>query len=146
MKNLNIILVLTFILSSCSSINSRGQYVDDKQVTTIAILKSTKVNIIENFGTPNIIPDYNKNVWYYVSRSMKDNNIKKPQTLSQRILIVKFNDNGLVIDFQVIETKDLPDITLSSEKTEIEGTNQGAIMQYIKNIGKFNTKAGKKRK
>ncbi len=146
MKNLYILIVLTLTLSGCASINSRGHYVDDKQISTIKTFKSTKKDIIDNLGTPNIISDYNKNTWYYVSRSMKDGNIKKPETLSQRILIIEFDNKDLVIKFKVLDAKKVPEISISSDKTPVDGANQGAIIQYVKNIGKFNSKSNKKKR
>jgi outer membrane protein assembly factor BamE (lipoprotein component of BamABCDE complex) len=145
MKKLGIIIASLFIISGCASNTNRGQYVEDAKVARIKISKTTKEDLVENCGTPSFVSEFNKNKWYYVSRANKSNFLNRPKTLSQRVLIVEFDNNNLVSYFEIQDNKNV-NITLSGDKTLVAGTEKGLVSSYFSNIGKFSKSDKKKRK
>jgi outer membrane protein assembly factor BamE (lipoprotein component of BamABCDE complex) len=146
MRKLGIIVTYLFIMSGCANTNTRGQYIDDNQINDIKLSATSKDDLIENFGTPSFVSDSNKNKWYYVSRLTKSNFLNRPKTISQRVLIVDFNNKNFVSSFELKDNEHLNNVKLTNEKTIIEGTEKGLINAYFSNIGKFSKSDKKKRK
>jgi hypothetical protein len=147
MKNLGIAaLFVLLIAGGCASKNNIGHYVEDKQISDIKILNTTKEEILNRIGSPSIISDYDKNTWYYISRNTKSRISSTQKLVSQRMLVLQFNESDKVSDIKFIEDKSLPNPHISKDTTVVDGTDKGAIISYIHNIGRFVPKSGKKKK
>ena len=102
--------------------------------------------MVELIGTPTYVPDYSKNTWYYIQRSLAKRAWFNPKVIKQRIVKVVFNGDkvqeaGLLNDSQNEE------ISTQSSYTQTYGTQQNGVQKFVKNIGRFNkTTDGTKRK
>jgi outer membrane protein assembly factor BamE (lipoprotein component of BamABCDE complex) len=133
-------------LAGCQSIDVRGQFVSDEAIKQINSQQPTKVELIALVGTPTYVPDYSKNTWYYIQRSLAKRAWFDPKVVKQRIVKVVFNGDkvqeaGLLSDGQNEK------ISSQSNYTQTYGTQQNGIQKFVKNIGRFNkTTDGTKRK
>lgn len=131
-------------LSSCQTIDVRGQYIDDNAVSQLENKKLTKDQVIDLIGTPTIVPDYTPDTWYYVQRSLARRAWLTPKVIEQRIVKIRFN-NGITAEVAVLNDLHQEEIKVISEHTRTYGTEQNSIQKFIKNIGRFNkTTDGKK--
>ncbi len=138
--------IFLILLAGCQSIDVRGQFVSDEAIKQINSQQPNKVELIALVGTPTYVPDYSKNTWYYIQRSLAKRAWFDPKVVKQRIVKVVFNGDkvqeaGLLSDSQNEE------ISSQSDYTQTYGTQQNGIQKFVKNIGRFNkTTDGTKRK
>jgi len=138
--------IFLILLAGCQSIDVRGQFVSDEAIKQINSQHPNKVELVGLVGTPTYIPDYSKNTWYYIQRSLAKRAWFDPKVVKQRIVKVVFNGDkvqeaGLLSDGQNEE------ISSQSNYTQTYGTQQNGIQKFVKNIGRFNkTTDGTKRK
>jgi len=138
-----LIIISLLILPGCKTIDSRGQYVDDKQITTLENKNLTKNDVTELIGLPTIVPDYTPNTWYYVSRSLERKIFTQPKVVSQRVVKVTFDHDRLDM-VEVIDDSHNHDIKTVVEYTRSLGTDENVLQQFTKNFGRFNQSKKKK--
>lgn len=137
-------LLLLLTLTSCKTIYSRGQYVDDAQVDSLMNKKMTKEEITEMLGSPTLVSDYSKDTWYYAQRNLLQRAWLKPKVVSQRVVQIDFAKN-VTSKVEVFNDADIKDIVVASEYTKSPGTEKNALQSFVRNFAKFN-KAKKKKK
>jgi len=117
---------LFLIITNCSSnkvANNHGFSSLDAKFNKITINKTNKNDIIKIIGPPSSISNFNKNKWFYIQR-MKQNQslfklgIKKIE--KNNILIVKFNNRGLLTEKKILKLSDMNDIKYVEDITEKE--------------------------
>ena len=139
-------LIFLILLAGCQSIDVRGQFVSDEAIKQINSQLPNKTQLVRLIGTPTYVPDYSKNTWYYIQRSLAKRAWFNPKVIKQRIVKVVFNGDkvqeaGLLNDSQNEE------ISTQSSYTQTYGTQQNGVQKFVKNIGRFNkTTDGTKRK
>lgn len=136
---------ILFILSSCQTLDIRGQYVDDNSLIQLEKKKMTKNEVIELIGTPTIVPDYTPDTWYYVQRTLARRAWLTPKVIEQRVVEVKFNKKDMVDDVIVYNNSHIDKIHIVNEYTKSSGTDMNGVQKFVKNIGRFN-KTGSKNK
>ena len=131
-------LLLCFSMFSCSHNITRGSILYDSYLKLLE-KQMTKDQIINIIGPPAIISDYpDNNTWYYVARYMKQSSIGKPVLLSQKLLVLNFDQDSLLKEFVFKERDDLPHIMPVSTKIIEEGATNEIIEHFIKNLARFN--------
>ena len=137
---------ILFLLCSCQTIESRGQFIDNNLLSTLETRKLNKAGVEDLIGTPTIVPDYTPNTWYYVQRSLSKRAWFKPKVIEQRIVKITFNQNDLIEEVQLLNDSHNDDIHIISEYTKTYGTELNGLQKFVKNIGRFNkTTSGKKK-
>jgi len=150
MKSLIISFFLTitalFALSSCRTLDIRGQYVDDEALKQLENKKLTKFEVENLIGTPTIIPDYSEDSWYYIQRTLDRRAWLDPKVVEQRIVKVKFDKRGIIEEVTLLDDLHKDGINIISEYTKAYGTELNPMQKFVKNIGRFNkTTDGKKK-
>lgn len=133
-----ILLILSFILSSCQTIDIRGQYIDDHLISQFDNKKLTKDEVLNLIGSPTIEPDYSPGTWYYIQRSLARRLWFSPQVVEQRIVKIKFNQNDQVEQVAILNDCHNDEIKFLSKYTKTYGTELNPIQKFIRNIGRFN--------
>lgn len=142
----SVIFSILFLLSSCQTIESRGQFIDDNLLSTLEAKRLNKSGVEELVGTPTIIPDYTPNTWYYIQRTMGKRAWFEPKVIEQRIVKVTFNRNNLVEEVKLLNDSHNDEINIITEYTKTYGTELNWLQKYVKNFGRFNqTTKGKKK-
>ena len=138
--------IFLILLAGCQSIDVRGQFVSDEAIKQINSQQPTKVELIALVGTPTYVPDYSKNTWYYIQRSLAKRAWFDPKVVKQRIVKVVFNGDK-VQEAGLLSDGKNEKISSQSNYTQTYGTQQNGIQKFVKNIGRFNkTTDGTKRK
>jgi len=134
-----------FVLSSCQTLDIRGQYVDDTTVKGIERKKLSKSEVENLLGTPTIIPNYSSDTWYYIQRILARRAWFDPKVVEQRIVKVKFDKHDILEEATLlIDSQE--EINIISEYTKAHGTELNSVQRFVKNIGRFNkTTDGKKK-
>ncbi len=143
-KPYNLLAILAFLaftlfsLSSCKTIDSHGQYVEDSAIQQLENKRLTKEEVINLIGTPTVVPDYMPDTWYYIQRSLARRAWFTPKVEEQRIVKIKFSPKDTVQEVLVMNELTGEDVKVISEYTETYGTEQTGIQKFIRNIGRFN--------
>ena len=143
MKKLLITLSL-IVLSGCQTIDSRGQFIDDSQVSKLENKNLTKNEVINLLGSPTMTPDYSSDTWYYASMSLARKTWTMPKVRSERLVKITFIGDR-VSGVEVSDNSRQGEINVVKEYTRSKGTEQNPMQRFVKNFGRFN-KSSKKNK
>jgi outer membrane protein assembly factor BamE (lipoprotein component of BamABCDE complex) len=132
--------VATFTLGACEEqINVRGNLPHADDIAKIKKGFHKKTDIENLLGTPSAVATFKKETWYYIGGRVKTLSFFKPEFIEQKIVIVKFNDAGVV---EAVEARDAPtnkEIKLVERETPTKGKELTVIQQLIGNVGRFAT-------
>lgn len=131
-------IVCLLLISGCQSMDVRGQYIDDKQISVLEDQKLTKDQVVELLGSATLVPEYTPNTWYYAERAMQRRAWFQPKVISQRVVVVKFNEDNRVKEVEVLNDTHSNDIHVVSEYTKSLGNEENPLQQFVRNIGRFN--------
>ncbi|MDA9163753.1 outer membrane protein assembly factor BamE [Rickettsiaceae bacterium] len=131
-------IIILLGLAGCQSIDVRGQFVSDKAIQEINTKKLGKKEVVNLIGTPTYTPDYSKNTWYYIQRSMARRAWFTPTVNHQRVVKVIFAGNNKALRAVLIEGEQNEKISAVSNYTKAHGTEKNGIQKFVKNIGRFN--------
>ena len=128
-------LFILVLIYSCSPINKQHGYLLDDllissdKISKFEINKTSRNEIYSAMGSPSIeIRDIN-NIWIYLI-SLKEKNIfENDELLFQNIYRFTFNDNGFLIDKQVLSQENFNYIIFASEKTKVNRDAYGITDQ-----------------
>ncbi|PCJ27134.1 MAG: cell envelope protein SmpA [Rickettsiales bacterium] len=130
--------ILLLVLTGCQTIDVRGQFVSDTAIEKLSAQKPTKQEVTDMIGSPTYIPDYSKNTWYYIQRSLARKAWFTPKVTEQRIIKITFNSKDKLKKVQLLENLQNENISAKSQFTKTHGTEKSGIQTFVKNIGRFN--------
>jgi len=142
---LKIIFLALFSLavSACQYHVHSGTLVTDEQISEIDKKSFTKSEIEEKLGSPNIIPDYSKDTWYYVHRNMTRRAFFMPVVQEQKVVRLSFV-NDILAEVESVDNKHNPNIVVVKDYITTKGTEMNPVQEYIRNFGRFNRSSKKK--
>ena len=120
MKNLRLIIIfLFFIISSCTQ-TFQNNGLSEKKIENfdIQIGKTSKKNLIENYGPPMFENVFNDNVIYYVSHRTSYKTFNKRKTRKLSVLEIKLDDKNIVQKFKKYSDKDSFDLQVSKNQDD----------------------------
>ncbi|HEU0218693.1 MAG TPA: outer membrane protein assembly factor BamE, partial [Stellaceae bacterium] len=87
---------------------------------------------------------FDDNVWYYISRRIKQVAFFKPEVLDQQVYIVNFDDKGVVRDLGHKTLDDARAVTPAPGATPAPGRELSFMEQLLGNVGRFGGSGGAK--
>ena len=138
---MRIILIFLFLfILNCSTnkvSNNHGFIFLQSKFEKISINKTNKNDIINIIGPPSSISNFDKNKWFYIQRiktnqSLFKLGIKKIET--NNILIVKFNDRGMLIDKNLLNINSMNDLKFSKDITEKDFTQNDLLFKIFSSL------------
>jgi outer membrane protein assembly factor BamE (lipoprotein component of BamABCDE complex) len=130
-------------LSACStSVEQRGNLPPPDGIAQIHPGKTTKDEVVKILGTPSSVSVFNDKDWYYISSRTKQFSFFDPKVLDQQVLIVDFNNDGIVkaVDHKTLQ--DGKEVVPIARATPAPGRELTFFEQLIGNLGKFNGGGG----
>ena len=118
-----LILLLLFFTLSCSLNkvkNNHGVISLKDKFNKINVNQSNKNDIINILGPPSTKSSFDNNVWIYIERKKTNQSIYKlgiKKISKNNVLIVKFNNRGLVSEKNLLNFDNMNDLTTSDKKT-----------------------------
>lgn len=125
-------------LAACSpTTNVRGHVMDERLVNAIQPGVDDQASVRAMLGTPSVMGTFNGNRWYYVSRTTETLAFFRPDVLDHKVVMVAFDDSGVVRDVQRSGIEQTQKIDPVNDKTPTRGRELGFWEQIFGNIGRF---------
>ena len=138
MKTIALLLGTMALVGACSPMQSqRGNMVENFRMAEITPGISTRTNVLKSLGSPTTTAPFDDNVWYYIGQKMEKHGIFDPEVIEEKVVVVTFNEEGIVDKMQEIDQNRL-NIPKSRDKTPTGGNEVTVIEQLLGNVGKFN--------
>ena len=113
------IVILSFILNSCSQ-TSQNNGLSEKKIEkfNIEIGKTTKKQLIMEYGPPTFENLFNNNIIYYVSHKTSYKNFNKRETNKLLVIEITLNNSDIVTKYKQYSKKDSQDVNISEDEDE----------------------------
>lgn len=135
-------LAAALALGACESqVSIRGSMPDVDDVSEIMPGEDSKQDILGKFGSPSTLSSFMDDTWYYIGQRVEQFAFYKPEVVDRSVLVVAFDDSGLVNDTRYYTLYDGRVIDPVTRETPTEGLELTFIQQIIGNIGRFPTDA-----
>lgn len=135
-------LAIPAIQACTPSKHVRGNIVEDFRLAEVQPGVDTQSDIIRKLGSPTTKAPFDDKVWYYIGQETSKKGILDPEVESERIVIVSFDDTGVVSKVDNVDPKRM-DIPYVREKTPTSGNEVTVMQQLLGNLGRFNKEEGK---
>ena len=125
-------------LAACSPrIDQRGNLLDPDAVLAVQPGIQTKDQVAQLLGTPSTVATFSDKTWYYISKKTSRIAFWTPDVLDQEVLMIKFDDGGIVSDMKVYGLENGHDITPDPNITPTYGRELTILQQLLGNLGRF---------
>jgi outer membrane protein assembly factor BamE (lipoprotein component of BamABCDE complex) len=125
-------------LAGCSgTVDQRGNLPDPAKLAEIQPGVTTKDGISQLLGTPSSVSTFDDKTWYYISRRTEQVAFFDPSVIDQEVVVVAFDDSGVVRDVEHRTLADGRAIEPSARETPAPGHKLTFIEQLIGNVGRF---------
>jgi outer membrane protein assembly factor BamE (lipoprotein component of BamABCDE complex) len=131
--------LVALALAACQpTIDQRGNLPDKSRLADIEPGVTTKEVVQQLLGTPSSVSTFGDKTWYYISRRTEQTAFLQPAVLDQQVVVVAFDEGGVVRDVQHLGLADGRAIDPSDRETPSAGKELGIVEQLVGNLGKFN--------
>ncbi len=139
MKIALLVTVSTAMIAGCTPTQSnRGNLVEDFRIAEVTPGISTRTNVLKSLGSPTTTAPFDDNVWYYIGQKMEKRGIFDPEVVDEKVVVVAFDDQGIVQTLQEVDNNRL-EVPTVDRKTPTSGNEVTLLEQLLGNVGKFNT-------
>jgi outer membrane protein assembly factor BamE (lipoprotein component of BamABCDE complex) len=129
------IIVLAALLSGCEpTIANRGNIIDPEKLSEIKAGASTREEVAANLGTPTIVSTFDDKIWYYAGRQTEQYSFLDPEIMKQKVIEVKFDDQGVVTTIDNLDLSKEKDIDPVDRETPTYGNDDTFIKQLLGNL------------
>jgi outer membrane protein assembly factor BamE (lipoprotein component of BamABCDE complex) len=115
----------------------RGNHPDADQLKELTPGTSTKQDVTALIGSPTARATFDDNTWLYIGEMTQKRVGETPAVVSQKVVIVTFNDAGVLEHVDVKDKADAMPVSVIARTTPSPGTEAGFFQQLFGNIGKF---------
>jgi outer membrane protein assembly factor BamE (lipoprotein component of BamABCDE complex) len=135
-------LLAGLLLGGCSFFQAkeqlRGNHVDADQLKELVAGTSTRADVTALIGSPTAKATFDDNTWLYVAEVTRPRIGRTEGVLSQSVVVMRFNDQGVLQDVKQLNQDDSIPVSIASRQTPSPGTEASFLQQLFGNIGRFN--------
>jgi outer membrane protein assembly factor BamE (lipoprotein component of BamABCDE complex) len=146
MSVLPLLLIGCLLLGGCSFFEAqsqmRGNKVDADQLKELVPGTSTRADVTAMIGSPTARATFDDNTWLYVSEVTRPRVGRTLGVVSQTVLVLSFNDQGVLQNVQQLGDDDAMPVSVVARTTPSPGTEASFLQQLFGNIGRFNAVGG----
>ena len=135
------ILIFVFIITTNCSANkvskNHGFISLESKFEKIEINKTNKNDLVKAVGHPSSISGFDKNTWFYIERKKTNQSLFKlgiKKISKNNILIVKFNNKGLVKNKKLIDLSNMNDVKYVKKTTQKEFEQDNTIYNIFSSM------------
>ena len=138
---MRIFLIILFIIASGCKANkvskNHGFISLETKFEKIQINKTNKNDLIKNIGHPSSISEFDENKWFYIERKKTNQSLFKlgiKKINKNNILIVNFNNKGLVENKKIIDLNNMNDVKYVKKITQKEFDQDNTIYNIFSSL------------
>jgi outer membrane protein assembly factor BamE (lipoprotein component of BamABCDE complex) len=135
-------LLACLVVGGCSFFQAqsqlRGNRVDADQLKELTPGTSTRADVTALIGSPTARAMFDDNTWLYVSAVTRPRIARTQGVLSQNVVVLSFNDQGVLQDVKKLDQDDAVPVSVVARTTPSPGTEASFFQQLFGNIGRFN--------
>ncbi|WP_448203468.1 outer membrane protein assembly factor BamE [Azospirillum sp. sgz302134] len=132
---------LGLAVSACSpTMATRGNLTDADRLAEIKAGQTRREDVAGILGTPTSVGTFDPNVWYYIGQKTEKVAFFRPEVVERRVVIVHFDDAGVVSDVKQLDESNGQDIEIVDRTTPTAGRELGFLEQMLGNVGRFSAK------
>ena len=143
LPGLGVCLVLacaTIGLSACGNgVQLRGNTPDPEDIAEIQPGVHSRQDIVDLLGSPSTVSTFEDRRWYYIGQKTQEVAFMKPEVLDRQVLVITFDDTGVVEGTQRYGMADAQEISPVARVTPTEGRDLTLLQQLFGNIGRFSS-------
>ena len=131
------IFLFTLNCSSNKVSNNHGFISLESKLEKISINKTNKNDILNIIGPPSSVSSFDNNKWFYIQRIKTNQSLFKlgiQKIENNKILIVKFNNKGILSNKKILYIKDMNDIKFSKDITEKEFKQNDLLFKVFSSL------------
>ena len=131
---------MMFILSNCQfkePIKSHGINFLENRSNKIIANKSNKNDVINVLGNPHTKSINDDNIWFYFDRKMTSNsiiNLRKSKLLENNVLVIGFNNRGIVDNKKFFTKNDMKQMTCVDKTTPNPVSSQSFVTKFLQSV------------
>lgn len=129
--------VCALLIGCGATVNQHGYKLDPEELAEITPGVATRQDVLDVMGSPSTISTFQDSKWYYIGQRTEEFAFFKPDVLERSVLVVSFDDSGLVEGTQVYTLEDGQEIDLVSRETPTEGRDLSLLQELFGNLGRF---------
>ena len=115
----------------------RGNKVDDRVLAQLVPGTSTRTDVTAAIGSPTTRATFDDNTWLYIGEVTKPQIAGTNGVLSQKVVVLTFDQQGVLRDVANKSQKDAVPVTVVSATTPSPGRELSFWQQLLGNVGKF---------
>ncbi len=115
----------------------RGYVFDTELADAIQPGVDNRISVETTLGTPTMTASFDQSTWYYVSTTVRVRPVFWPDAKEHRVLVVAFNDGGVVSSVNNLGLEDMREVDNVGDKTPTKGRKAGLFEQIFGSIGRF---------
>ena len=127
--------IFCLILTNCSSLKQPNEIHGVKNIISKSqILKinvSNKNDVLKLIGYQPLIDPFDKNLWSYFEIVIEKNKLGKKKFKKNNILIVKFNNKGIINKVETYNLSNMQNIVFSENKTKSLALDDSIITKIL---------------
>ena len=132
-----ILFLFTLNCSANKVSNNHGFTSLQTKFEIISINKTNKNDILNIIGPPSSISNFNKHKWFYIERTKTNQSLFKlgvKKIQKNNILIVKFNNKGILEEKKILELDDMNDIKFTKDITEKDYKQNDVLFKIFSSL------------
>ncbi len=129
------VLVLAAVAAACTPMTeSRGNALDPLLVEGIKPGQHDRAHVAQILGTPSSTSTFDQNTWYYISKETEQLAFFNPKIVGQKVIVVKFDDAGVVSEIKKYNGADAREVTLVERVTPTRGQEESLMGQLFRTL------------
>ncbi len=125
-------------LAACETpVRVRGHVTDPDSIEAIKAGEYTQDDVLALLGTPSTVSTFDDHKWYYIGHKSTQFAFQHPEVLERNVLVVSFDDSGIVNAKHVYSLEDGRDIEPIARVTPTEGRDFTILQQLLGNLGRL---------
>ena len=130
--------VAALLLAACADqVATHGHVLRAATVEDVRPGVATKQDVRAVLGSPTSEAAFDSSVWYYITQVRVHQAFFKPDTAQQQVLVMHFDNQGVVERIGVLDEKDSKEVTLIARETPTAGHELTLLEQLLGNVGRF---------
>src|SRR5271170_6854591 len=140
LRSVSLLATLGAMAACAPMVDTRGNLPPTDVIATIQPGVTTRAQVTQLLGSPSTMGTFNERTWYYIGRKTETLAFLSPELTDQQVLVVKFDDSGVVQDLEKRGMEIAQNVSMNSAETPTAGHSLGFFEQLFGNIGRFSGK------